>query len=71
MFGERRVFALGVAAFGVMSVACALAPTLEALIAARALQGVAGAVLVPSTLAVIVATFEEGERGRAIGTWTA
>ncbi len=71
VFGERRVFALGVGGFGVMSVACALAPTLEALIAARALQGVAGAVLVPSTLAVIVATFGEGERGRAIGIWTA
>lgn len=71
VFGERRVFALGVAGFGIMSVACALAPSLEALIAARALQGVAGAVLVPSTLAVIVATFGEAERGRAIGTWTA
>ena len=44
VFGERRVFALGVAGFGVMSVACALAPTLEALIAARAVQGIAGAV---------------------------
>ena len=71
IFGERRVFALGVAGFGVMSLVCAVAPTLEALIAARALQGVAGAVLVPSTLAVIVATFGETERGRAIGTWTA
>ncbi|MDQ4072542.1 MAG: MFS transporter [Actinomycetota bacterium] len=71
VFGERRVFALGVTGFGVMSVVCAIAPTLEALVAARALQGVAGAVLVPSTLAVIVATFGEDERGRAIGTWTA
>jgi MFS family permease len=62
IFGERRVFALGVAGFGVMSLVCAVAPSLEALIAARALQGVAGAVLVPSTLAVIVATFGEGER---------
>ena len=71
VFGERRVFALGVTGFGVTSVVCAIAPTLEALIAARALQGVAGAVLVPSTLAVIVATYGEAERGRAIGTWTA
>ena len=71
VFGERRVFALGAAGFGVMSVVCALAPRLEALIAARALQGAAGAILVPSTLAVIVATFGEEERGRAIGTWTA
>ena len=71
LFGRRRVFALGVAGFGVTSVLCAVAPTAELLIAGRALQGVAGALLVPSSLAVIVSTFPEDERGAAIGSWTA
>jgi EmrB/QacA subfamily drug resistance transporter len=71
IFGERRVFALGVGAFGATSLLCALAPSIEALVAARALQGVAGALLVPSALAVIVATFPQSERGPAIGSWTA
>src|SRR5580658_1859532 len=71
LFGERRIFALGVGGFGVASLLCALAPTIGALIAARALQGVASALLTPSALAVIVATFRESERGPAIGSWTA
>jgi EmrB/QacA subfamily drug resistance transporter len=71
IFGERRVFALGVAGFGVTSVACAIAPTVEILVAARALQGVAGAVLTPAALAVIVANFAPDERGKAVGAWTA
>lgn len=71
LFGRRRVFALGVAGFGVASIACALAPTIQALIAARAIQGVTSALLTPSALAVIVATFPPSERGSAIGTWTA
>jgi EmrB/QacA subfamily drug resistance transporter len=71
IFGERRVFALGVAGFGAASVLCALAPTIGLLVAFRALQGVAGALLTPSSLAVIVSTFPERERGPAIGTWTA
>jgi EmrB/QacA subfamily drug resistance transporter len=71
IFGERRVFALGVAGFGVASLLCAAAPTIGTLIAARALQGVAGALLTPSALAVIVNTFPESERGPAIGSWTA
>lgn len=71
LFGERRIFALGVSGFGAASLLCALAPTIEALIAARALQGVASALLTPSALAVIVATFKEDERGPAIGSWTA
>ncbi len=71
IYGERRIFALGVGGFGVTSLLCALAPTIGLLIAARALQGVAGALLVPSSLAVIVATFAESERGPAIGSWTA
>src|ERR687892_2024318 len=71
IFGERRVFAFGVGAFGVTSLACALAPTIEILVAARALQGVAGAVLTPAALAVIVANFAPDERGKAVGAWTA
>ena len=57
IYGERRVFAIGLAAFGVFSVACALAPTIEVLIGARALQGAAAALMVPSSLAIIVAAF--------------
>ncbi len=71
IFGERRVFALGVGGFGAASLLCALSPTIGFLVAFRALQGVAGALLMPSSLAVIVATFPEAERGAAIGTWTA
>ena len=71
VFGERRVFSLGVAGFGVTSVACALAPTVETLVAARVLQGVFGALLTPSALAVIVSAFAPDERGAAIGSWTA
>jgi EmrB/QacA subfamily drug resistance transporter len=71
IFGERRVFALGVGGFGAASLLCALTPTIGLLVAFRALQGVAGALLTPSSLAVIVSTFPERERGPAIGTWTA
>jgi EmrB/QacA subfamily drug resistance transporter len=71
VLGARRVFLAGVAGFGATSLACAAAPSAEALIAARALQGVAGALLTPAALAVIIATFAPDERGRAVGTWTA
>ncbi len=71
IFGERRVYAIGVAAFGVTSLFCALAPTIELLVLSRALQGVAGAVLTPAALAVIVSTFPPAERGKAVGAWTA
>ena len=71
LFGERRIFGLGVGSFGVASVLCALAPDATTLIVFRGLQGIAGALLTPSTLAVIVSTFEGDERGAAIGTWTA
>ena len=71
IYGTRRVFATGVGAFGVLSLVCAVAPTIEVLIAARALQGAAGALLVPSSLAAIVAAFGVRERGAAIGSWTA
>jgi EmrB/QacA subfamily drug resistance transporter len=71
IFGERRIFALGVAGFGIASLLCAVAPTIGLLVGARAVQGVAGALLTPSSLAVIAATFSDEERGAAIGTWTA
>jgi EmrB/QacA subfamily drug resistance transporter len=71
LFGERRIFMTGVAGFGVTSVFCALAPSIELLVIARALQGVFGAVLTPAALAVIVATFPPEERGKAVGAWTA
>jgi EmrB/QacA subfamily drug resistance transporter len=70
-FGRRRMFVFGLIAFGATSVLCAVAPSVELLIAARALQGVAGALLVPGSLAIVAATFEGAERGRAVGTWTA
>ena len=71
VFGERRVFSIGVGGFGAVSLLCALAPTIELLIAGRALQGAFGALLTPSALAVIIAVFPAAERGAAIGTWTA
>ena len=70
-FGRRRVFAIGLAGFGVTSLACGLAPTLEALVIARLAQGAAGALLVPQALAIISAAWEGEERGRAIGIWAA
>jgi EmrB/QacA subfamily drug resistance transporter len=70
-FGRRRMFELGLVGFGVTSVLCAVAPTSEILIAARALQGLTGALLVPGSLAIIAATFEGADRGKAVGTWTA
>jgi EmrB/QacA subfamily drug resistance transporter len=71
IYGERRVFTLGVTGFGVTSLLCALAPTVELLIVARALQGVSGALLTPASLAIIVAVYPAEERGAAIGSWTA
>jgi EmrB/QacA subfamily drug resistance transporter len=68
-FGRRRIFLIGVIAFTAASVACGLAPDGAALIAARALQGVGAALLVPNSLAIISAAFPPQERGRAIGTW--
>ncbi len=71
IFGEVRVFTLGVASFGVASVLCAAAPDSNTLIVFRGLQGIAGALLTPASLAVITSTFSGAERGAAIGTWTA
>jgi EmrB/QacA subfamily drug resistance transporter len=68
-FGRRHVFGLGVALFTAASVVCGLAPSTTILIAARFVQGIGGALLVPSSLAIISAAFPEETRGKAIGTW--
>ena len=69
-FGRRRVFAAGVGLFTLASLWCALAPDVATLVAARAAQGVAGALLVPGSLAIISASFVGAARGRAIGIWS-
>ncbi|HVS83556.1 MAG TPA: MFS transporter [Pyrinomonadaceae bacterium] len=69
-FGRKRIYAIGIALFALASIWCGLAPTINQLIAARAAQGVGGALLVPGSLAIISASFPEKERGRAIGTWS-
>src|SRR5688500_7430339 len=71
IYRVRRVFAIGVAACGVSSIASELAPSSVFLICSRSLQGVAGALVVRSSLAIIVAAFGPSERGAAIGAWTA
>ncbi|HZU20668.1 MAG TPA: DHA2 family efflux MFS transporter permease subunit [Gaiellaceae bacterium] len=71
LFGARRIFLIGIVTFGVMSIACAAAPDGTALIVARGLQGVTGAILTPAGLTVIASTFSGEERGAAIGAWTA
>jgi EmrB/QacA subfamily drug resistance transporter len=68
-FGRRRVCIAGLVLFTLASVACGLAVNSSMLVAARAVQGVGGALLVPSSLAIISASFPKQERGRAIGTW--
>ena len=69
-YGRKRIFSLGIALFAAASVWCGLAGSPEGLIVARAVQGVGGALLVPGSLAIISASFEEERRGRAIGTWS-
>jgi EmrB/QacA subfamily drug resistance transporter len=69
-YGRRRVFAAGLLAFSVASALCGLAPNLGLLIAARALQGVGGALLVPGSLALLSASFAPDERGPAVGAWS-
>jgi EmrB/QacA subfamily drug resistance transporter len=68
--GRRRVFAIGIAIFAAASLGCALSADIHHLIAARAIQGMGAALLVPGSLALISASFPENERGRAIGTWS-
>jgi EmrB/QacA subfamily drug resistance transporter len=70
-FGRRRVYGIGVALFAASSLWCGLAPNINQLIVARAVQGVGGALLVPGSLAIIGASFDGTRRGRAIGTWSA
>ncbi len=68
-YGRRRMFTVGLAGFGLTSVLCGLAPSMELLIAFRVLQGAAGALLVPGSLSLITAAFEGEEQGRAFGIW--
>ena len=69
-YGRRLLFQIGIVWFALASLLCASAPTLGVLIAARALQGVGGALLTPGSLAIIQASFAAGDRGRAIGMWS-
>src|SRR5438270_11084243 len=69
-YGRRRIFLIGVALFALASAACGFAADIRQLIAARALQGLGAALLVPGSLAIISGSFSENERGRAIGTWS-
>jgi MFS family permease len=67
--GRRRMFAIGLAGFAATSLLCGLAPTIEFLIVCRTLQGAAGALLIPGSLAIITASFQGEEQGRAFGLW--
>ena len=69
-YGRRRIFSLGVLVFAAASMICGLAQNPEQLIAARAVQGIGGAMLVPGSLSIISAAFSEQDRGKAIGTWS-
>lgn len=70
-YGRRRLFVVGLVGFGGSSILCGLAPTMETLILFRIVQGAAGALLVPGSLALLTHTFEGAERGRAFGLWAA
>jgi EmrB/QacA subfamily drug resistance transporter len=70
-FGRRRLFEIGLVGFAITSALCAIAPSSAVLVGARALQGLAGALLVPGSLAILASTFEGAARGKAVGTWTA
>jgi EmrB/QacA subfamily drug resistance transporter len=70
-FGRRRLLAIGIALFAAGSAACALAPSLPFLIAARGAQGAAAALMLPNSLAVLGGAFEGAERNRAVGLWAA
>jgi EmrB/QacA subfamily drug resistance transporter len=67
--GRRRIFLIGILLFTLASIGCGVAPSVGVLIGARALQGLGAALLTPTSLAIIGASFDEQERGRAIGTW--
>lgn len=70
-YGRKRMFCAGVALFGLASVGCGIAQNIGQLIVARAVQGVAGALLVPGSVAILSASFDESRRGQAIGRWSA
>jgi len=70
-YGRRRLFVIGLIGFGISSILCGIAPSMELLIAARVVQGIFGALLVPTALAIITAAFDGQERGRAFGIWAA
>ncbi|MFF9842744.1 MFS transporter [Streptomyces sp. NPDC013740] len=69
-YGRRRVFVIGVVWFAAASLLCGLAPNAGILVAARALQGIGGALLTPGSLALIQASFHEDDRARAVGLWS-
>src|SRR5215471_13136999 len=69
-FGRRRIFAMGISLFTVASILCGLAPNVNVLIIMRAIQGIGGALMIPGSLAIISASFDSKQRGRAIGTWS-
>src|SRR5256714_11466963 len=69
-YGRKKIYTIGIVVFALASVWCGLAPNIQQLILARAVQGVGGALLVPGSLAIISATFSEKDRGEAIGTWS-
>jgi EmrB/QacA subfamily drug resistance transporter len=71
LFGRKKILYYGLIGFGLTSLLCALAPSANFLIGSRALQGAAGALLVPSSLAIIISTFSGAAQGKAIGKWTA
>ncbi len=70
-FGRRRIFEIGTVLFAGASLACGLANGIGAIVAARAVQGAGAALLIPASLAILGAAFAPGERGRAVGTWSA
>jgi EmrB/QacA subfamily drug resistance transporter len=70
-YGRKKVYAIGLWGFGITSVMCGLAPNMDLLILGRVLQGVAGALLVPGSLALIGSSFSQDEQGRAFGIWSA
>src|SRR5205809_289877 len=69
-FGRKKIYAIGVTMFALASAWCGFASNIDQLIIARAAQGIGGALLVPGSLAIISATFNEKDRGKAIGTWS-
>jgi EmrB/QacA subfamily drug resistance transporter len=69
LYGRRRIFLLGIAVFTIASIACGFSPSITALIVSRAIQGIGAALLIPASLAMLGATFDEHERSHAIGIW--